>query len=256
MNMLFDLTGKVCFVTGGAQPGSIGEKSCIALAENGAKVAIADIQEDGCERVAAEIRAKGGEAIGIGMNLASNDSIQAAIEKTVEAFGGIDVVVNSAGILGKSSIEDMDREGEWNRVIDIDLGGTFFVCQKALPYLKKSEQGRIINIASVTGRNGGFSASMAYAAAKGGVVAITRGMARHLAPYKITVNAICPGTTATAMVKNTYNDADVENQLKNMLLGRLAEPEEIAAAVVYYASTESGFVTGNMHDINGGGYFG
>ena len=97
--MLFDLTGKVCFVTGGAQPGSIGEKSCIALAENGAKVAIADIQAEGCERVAAEIRAKGGEAIGIGMNLASNDSIQAAVEKTVEAFGGIDVVVGACEAL-------------------------------------------------------------------------------------------------------------------------------------------------------------
>ena len=250
---MFDLTGKVCFVTGSAQ--GIGKVSAQKLAELGAKVAIADLNMEKAEATAAEIREAGGEAAAVLLNVGDNDSIQAAVDKTAEIFGGIDVVVNSAGILGASSIEDMEREGEWNRVIDIDLTGTFFVSQKALPYLKKSKQPRIINISSVSGRNGGFEGSMAYAAAKGGVVAITRGMARHLAPFGITVNAICPGTTETEMLKG-YTPERIENQLKNILLHRLGKPEEIAAAVCYYASDESGFVTGNMHDINGGGYFG
>ncbi len=250
---MFDLTGKVAFVTGAAQ--GIGKVTAQKLAENGAKIAVADLNREKGEATAEEITTAGGEALFVELNVASNDSIEAAVKATAEKWGGIDIVVNCAGILGASSIEDMERDGEWNRVLDIDLTGTFFVCQKALPYLKESKAARIINIASVSGRNGGFEGSMAYAAAKGGVVAITRGMARHLAPYGITVNAICPGTTETEMLKG-YTQERIDNQLKYILLHRLGKPEEIAAAVCYYASDESGFVTGNMHDINGGGYFG
>ena len=250
---MFDLTGKSVYVTGAAQ--GIGRVAAITLAELGAKVTIADLNAEKGKAVAEEIGAAGGKAFYSMLNVADNDSIEASVKEAADHFGGIDVIVNCAGILGASSIEEMERDGEWNRVLDIDLTGTFFVCQKALPYLKQSKAGRIINIASVTGRNGGFEGSMAYAAAKGGVIAITRGMARHLAPYGITVNAICPGATETEMLKG-YTPERIENQVKNLLLGRLGKPEEIAAAICYYASDESGFVTGNMHDINGGGYFG
>ncbi len=250
---MFDLTGKSVYVTGAAQ--GIGRVAAIKLAELGAKVTIADLNAEKGNAVAEEIGAAGGQAFYSMLNVADNDSIEASVKEAADHFGGIDAVVNCAGILGASSIEEMERDGEWNRVLDIDLTGTFFVCQKALPYLKQSKAGRIINIASVTGRNGGFEGSMAYAAAKGGVIAITRGMARHLAPYGITVNAICPGATETEMLKG-YTPERIENQVKNLLLGRLGKPEEIAAAICYYASDESGFVTGNMHDINGGGYFG
>ena len=250
---MFDLTGKSVYVTGAAQ--GIGRVAAIKLAELGAKVTIADLNAEKGKAVAEEIGAAGGKAFYSMLNVADNDSIEASVKEAADHFGGIDAVVNCAGILGASSIEEMERDGEWNRVLDIDLTGTFFVCQKALPYLKQSKAGRIINIASVTGRNGGFEGSMAYAAAKGGVIAITRGMARHLAPYGITVNAICPGATETEMLKG-YTPERIENQVKNLLLGRLGKPEEIAAAICYYASDESGFVTGNMHDINGGGYFG
>ena len=113
----------------------------------------------------------------------------------------------------------------------------------------------LASIAALGGNPVGMK-TIAYNTSQGAVLTFTRALAGEWGVHGITVNAICPGTVATAMVKNTYNDADVENQLKNMLLGRLGDPEEIAAAVVYYASTESGFVTGNMHDINGGGYFG
>ena len=127
-----------------------------------------------------------------------------------KTYGGLDILVNNAGVLGASSIEDMTRE-EWRRVVDINLGGTFFMTQAALPYLKQSACARIINIASVTGRNGGFEGSMSYAASKGGIIAITRGMARRLAPNKITVNAVCPGTTATELLKG-YTPEAVERQ--------------------------------------------
>ena len=250
---MFCLNGKVAFVTGAAQ--GIGRISAEKLAELGAQVALADLNLEKAQAAAEDICQAGGKAIAVALNVGDNDSIEAAVAKTAEAFGGIDIVVNCAGILGTKSIEEMPREGEWNRVLDIDLSGTFFVCQKALPYLKKSAAGRIINISSLSGRNGGFEGSMAYVAAKGGVVAITRGMARHLAPYKITVNAVCPGTTETEILKG-YTPERIENQVKNILLGRLGKPEEIAGAVCYLASDEAAFVTGLMLDINGGGYFG
>jgi len=252
--MLFDLTGKICFVTGAAR--GIGRVSAQELAKLGANVAVADLNIEQAKEAADEINALGGgRACAVELDVGSNDSIEAAVKATADYFGGIDVVVNCAGILGASGIDEMEREGEWNRVIDIDLSGTFFVCQKALPYLRKSRAGRIINISSVSGRNGGFECSMAYAAAKGGVVAITRGMANRLASTGITVNAICPGTTETEMLKG-YTPERVQNQINAIPLHRLGQPVEIAAAVCYYASDESGFVTGNMHDINGGGYLG
>jgi 3-oxoacyl-[acyl-carrier protein] reductase len=250
---MFSLKGKTALVTGAAQ--GIGKAAAEKLAELGAKVALADINREKLDAVAAAIKQNGGQALPVLMDVRSNESIEAAVKSAAEAFGGIDIVVNSAGILGTSSIEDMQRDSEWNRVLDIDLSGTFFVCQFALPYLKKSSAGRIINIASVTGRNGGFEGSMSYAAAKGGVIAITRGMARHLAKHKITVNAVCPATTMTEMLEG-YTKERIDNQVKNILLGRLGKTEEIAAAVCYLASDEAAFVTGMMLDINGGAYFG
>lgn len=250
---MFSLEGKVALVTGAAQ--GIGKTAAEKLAELGARVALGDVSAEKLEAAAAGIRESGGEAIAVIMDVCSNDSISSAVQATVDAFGGIDILVNSAGVLGTSSIEEMEREGEWNRVLDIDLTGTFFTCQYALPYLKKSGAGRIINIASITGRNGGFEGSMSYAAAKGGVIAITRGMARHLAPYRITVNAVCPSTTQTEMLEG-YTPERIANQARNILLGRLGTREEMAAAVCYLASDEAAFTTGLMMDVNGGAYFG
>ena len=250
---MFSLKGKVAVITGGAQ--GIGRITAEKMAEMGAKVAVADINLEKLDVVVRGIKENGGEAVGVEMNVCSNDSIEAAMKKAAEAFGGIDIIVNSAGILGTSSIEEMERDGEWNRVLDIDLTGTFFACQYALPYLKESRAGRIINISSVTGRNGGFEGSMSYAAAKGGVIAITRGMARHMAKYQITVNAVCPATTQTEMLEG-YTQERIDNQVKNILLGRLGKREEVAGAVCYLASDEAAFVTGLMLDVNGGAYFG
>ena len=127
---MFALTGKTALVTGGAQ--GIGKASAQALANMGANVVLADINEARLQETASEIRAQGGNVFSVVMNVCSNDSISAAVKAAAEHFGGIDIVVNSAGILGTSSIEEMDRDAEWNRVLDIDLTGTFFVCQYAL----------------------------------------------------------------------------------------------------------------------------
>ncbi|MCX5733168.1 MAG: 3-oxoacyl-ACP reductase FabG [candidate division NC10 bacterium] len=249
---MFDLKGRIAIVTGAAR--GIGFASAEKLAENGASVVLGDVNEPLVQEAAGRLKAKGYEALAVRMDVGRNDSIREAIAAAVKAFDGIDIVVNNAGILSALSIEEMTRE-EWDKVLNVNLGGTFFVIQAALPFLKKSRNPRIINISSLTGRNGGFEGSMCYAASKGGVISITRGMARRLAPFNITVNAVCPGPTETEILKG-YTPEAQERQRNVSLLRRLGQPEEIAAAVCYLASTEAAFVTGAMLDVNGGAYMG
>ena len=249
---MFDLKGRIAIVTGAAR--GIGFASAEKLAENGASVVLGDLNEPLVQEAAGRLKAKGYEALAVRMDVGRNDSIREAIAAAVKAFGGIDIVVNNAGILSALSIEEMTRE-EWDKVLNVNLGGTFFVIQAALPFLKKSQNPRIINVSSLTGRNGGFEGSMCYAASKGGVISITRGMARRLAPFNITVNAVCPGPTETEILKGYTSEAQ-ERQRNVSLLRRLGQPEEIAAAICYLASTEAAFVTGAMLDVNGGAYMG
>lgn len=249
---MFDLKGRIAIVTGAAR--GIGFASAEKLAENGASVVLGDVNEPLVQEAAGRLKAKGYEALAVRMDVGRNDSIREAIAAAVKAFGGIDIVVNNAGILSALSVEEMTRE-EWDKVLNVNLGGTFFVIQAALPFLKKSQNPRIINVSSLTGRNGGFEGSMCYAASKGGVISITRGMARRLAPFNITVNAVCPGPTETEILKG-YTPEAQERQRNVSLLRRLGQPEEIAAAICYLASTEAAFVTGAMLDVNGGAYMG
>jgi 3-oxoacyl-[acyl-carrier protein] reductase len=249
---MFDLKGRIAIVTGAAR--GIGFAAAEKLAENGASVVLGDLNEPLVQEAAGRLKAKGYEALAVRMDVGRNDSIREAIAAAVKAFGGIDIVVNNAGILSALSIEEMTRE-EWDKVLNVNLGGTFFVIQAALPFLKKSQNPRIINISSLTGRNGGFEGSMCYAASKGGVISITRGMARRLAPFNITVNAVCPGPTETEILKG-YTPEAQERQRNVSLLRRLGQPEEIAAAICYLASTEAAFVTGAMLDVNGGAHMG
>lgn len=249
---MFDLKGRIAIVTGAAR--GIGFAAAEKLAEEGASVVLGDLNEPLVQEAAGRLKAKGYEALAVRMDVGRNDSIREAIAAAVQAFGGIDIVVNNAGILSALSIEEMTRE-EWDKVLNVNLGGTFFVIQAALPFLKKSPNPRIINISSLTGRNGGFEGSMCYAASKGGVISITRGMARRLAPFNITVNAVCPGPTETEILKG-YTPEAQERQRNVSLLRRLGQPEEIAAAICYLASTEAAFVTGAMLDVNGGAYMG
>lgn len=249
---MFDLTGKTALVTGAA--GGIGFKTAEKLAENGAAVALADVNPESLQKSAAALSAKGRKAIAVQLDVTDDASIAAAIKRTVDAFGGLDILVNSAGILNASTIENMQR-GEWNRVLEVNLTGTFFMIQAALPWLKKSPAGRVVNLSSITGRMGGFEGSMCYAASKGGINSITQGMARRLSGTKITVNAVAPAAIETEMLKG-YTPEAVERQIRPIPMGRLGKPEEVAAAICYLASDEASFTTGLLMDVNGGAYMG
>ncbi len=238
------LEGRKAIVTGGAQ--GIGLAIAKRLNAEGAKVALFDINEELVTKSASELDG----CIGVRCDVSSPASIEEAIGKVVEAFGGIDIVVNNAGILPKSMIEDV-TEKEWDLTMAINLKGAFFMSQKALPYLKQSEHARIINTSSLAGRMGGFETCMAYSASKGGINAITMGMARQLAKFHINVNAVCPGTTETPITK-AFSDEAMARLLTRIPLGRLGKPEDMAAAVAFLASDDAAFITGHMLDVNGG----
>ena len=235
---------KVAVVTGGAQ--GIGFAIAKRLDAEGAAVALFDINQELVKKSAAELK----NGIGVRCDVSSPDSIEAAIKEAAEEMGGLDIVVNNAGILPKSMIEDV-TEKDWDLTLDINLKGAFFMSQKALPWLKKSEHARIINTSSLAGRMGGFETCMAYSASKGGINAITMGMARQLAKYHINVNAVCPGTTETPITK-AFSEEAMARLLTRIPLGRLGKPEDMAAAVAFLASDDASFITGHMLDVNGG----
>jgi 3-oxoacyl-[acyl-carrier protein] reductase len=238
------LEGRKAIVTGGAQ--GIGFAIAKRLDAEGATVALFDINEELVKQSAAELT----NGIGVRCDVSSPESIEAAIREAAEKMGGLDIVVNNAGILPKSMIEDV-TERDWDLTLDINLKGAFFMSQKALPYLKESEHARIINTSSLAGRMGGFETCMAYSASKGGINAITMGMARQLAKYHINVNAVCPGTTETPITK-AFSEEAMARLLTRIPLGRLGKPEDMAAAVAFLASDDASFITGHMLDVNGG----
>ena len=248
------LSGRVAIVSGAAQ--GIGFHAAKMLCQNGMKVALVDLNAEKLKKAAEELNALPGCAGAA--PFACDVSDEKAIEKTLKDiaghFGQIDVLVNAAGILSSTKIPDIQRE-EWDRILGVNLSGSFFMVQKALPWLKQSKHARVINISSVAGRMGGVENSMSYAASKGGICAITRGMARHLGPFNITVNAVCPGPTRTPIM-DAYTEEAMANLASKNFLGRVGEPEDVAAGVCYLASEEAGYVTGIMLDINGGFWIG
>lgn len=246
------LRGKTAIVTGSAD--GIGRSIAQAMAEAGANVVIADIQEDKGREVEQGIAGDGGSAMFVPCDIGSGEQVAALIQRVVEKFGGIDIVCNNAAIDYQSPFVDME-EAVWQRVININLTGAFRLCRHAVPYMLK-DGGSIVNIASVQAFMG-FPTYSAYAAAKGGIVSLTRQLAVELAPHRIRVNSISPGTIRTPMTQNDLDNASDPDELLRYLAGqhalnRLGEPEEVASAAVFLASDEAAFITGTDLKVDGG----
>lgn len=246
--------GKVAFVTGGA--GAIGAAIAIALAKAGAAVALLDRQR--ATKTVAAIVAAGGRALDLPTDITDKAAVNAAVGRAVAAFGGLDILVNAAGITSFGSAASLE-EAEWDRVIAINLKGVFLACQAVIPALKARGGGRIVNIGSVLAKNGGNArpwlnpdeqsraGNLAYGASKAGVHALTLYLARELAGAKITVNAVAPGPIASAMTTE-FPDA-----LKALIpAGRMGTTGDVAQAVLYLAGPGASFVTGEILDVNGG----
>ena len=250
MSNIFTLAGRVAIVTGGTR--GIGKVIAEQLAKAGTAVAVVGRNAEKAEETLALIRETGGTAEAFLGDIADDGECRRIVGEVYEKFGQIDILVNCAGGLTATPIEEITRK-EWDTILGVNLSGTFFMIQSALPYLKKSRAGRIINISSNAGRMGGYANSQSYTASKGGVIAITKGIARKLAPMQITVNVVCPGTTKTEMSQE-YDEETLKTLLGRIPIGRLGKPEDTAAAVCFFASEEAGFITGAVLDVNGGMY--
>ena len=247
-----NVQNRVAIVTGGAQ--GIGLAIATLLAQRGAKVALTDVNKEKAMAAAENLKAQGYEAMGGYCDVSKVESIKESFKEVADTFGGIDILVNNAGILFSTPVEEI-TEKEWDLVMSIDLKGCFFCMQQALPYLKGREHPRIINISSVAGQMGSYASGMSYVAAKGGVLSLTYGMSRRLAPYKITVNAVCPGTIETDIIRQ-WTPEKIQELTSNIPLGTLGKAEDIAQAVAFLAADENDFITGEAISVNGGMYCG
>lgn len=243
--------GKVAIVTGAAR--GLGYGIAALLGQHGAKVVITDLDSDGLKAAEDTLRGEGVEVTSCIGNVAEVPAIEAMIATATKAFGGIDILVNNAGGSAHTplKIEDVTEE-YFDRVMDWNVRGTFFCIKLALPYLKK-QGGSVINIASIAGRAGTALVSPQYAAAKAGIVGLTRNLAHHLGPHGIRVNAIAPGFIKSGprvdAIWKTRNEAEV---LSRIPLGRRGEIEDISEAALFLASDGSKYMTGTVLDVNGG----
>ncbi|NJF24249.1 SDR family NAD(P)-dependent oxidoreductase [Thermococcus sp. Bubb.Bath] len=235
-----ELAGKVALVTGASR--GIGRAIAVALAKKGAKVAINYAHdEEGARETERLCREAGAEAMIVKADVRNRKEVRAMVGKVVERFGGVDILINNAGILGKA-LKPMDvTDEDWDAVLGVNLKGAFIVTQEVLRYMKK---GKIVNIASIAGKDGG-TVGPHYAASKGGLIALTFNLARHLAP-DILVNAVAPGPVDTGLISPKIK----EKLRKLSITGEIAKPEEIAHAVIFLL--ENDHITGEVVDVNGG----
>ncbi|HKW87781.1 MAG TPA: 3-oxoacyl-[acyl-carrier-protein] reductase [Candidatus Acidoferrales bacterium] len=248
---MFSLQGKVALVTGASQ--GIGRATAAALAAAGAKVAAAARNEEKLAETVKQIAAAGGEAAAIKMDVAEAEQIKAGFAQAIAKFGRLDILVNNAAITRDGLALRMKAE-DWDAVLRTNLTSAHLCTQQALGVMMKQRWGRIINVTSVVAETGNAGQSN-YVAAKAGLIGLTRAIATEMASRNITVNAVAPGFIETPMTEPLAEK--VKDELKARIpLGRIGSDKDVAAAIVFLASDEAGYITGHVLDVNGGMYMG
>jgi NAD(P)-dependent dehydrogenase (short-subunit alcohol dehydrogenase family) len=251
--MTFDLNagikGKSVLVTGAT--GGIGREVALAFAGAGARVAVADVDQARLEALRAEM--EGGPHLAIACNLRSVDTHADVVGQVVEAFGGLDVLVQTAAVLvRRPTIFDV-TEADWDIQHEVNLKASFFMAQAAARVMvEQGRGGRIVNFTSQGWQSGGYGGSVAYAASKGGIVSMTRGLARSLAREKITVNAVSPGAADTAMMRSGMDDAALAATVAQIPMGYMAHPSQLVGSVLFLASDHANYITGATINVSGG----
>lgn len=250
---MLDFNNRVAIVTGSGSRRGIGREIALTLAKQGATVVVADMNVEGVNDTVKAIEENGGKALGVELNITSRQSIDNMIQKTIDAFGRIDVLVNNAGISQKVTVEDMTRE-DMERVFNVNMFGLFECTQAVLKYMKKQKYGRIVSLSSVSAkRGGGVFGGAHYSASKAAVLGFSKNLAREVAMDGITVNCLTPGLVNTDIWKSLPKEA-AETVIAGIPMGRPGEIKEIAATIAFLASEEASYITGEEIDINGGSH--
>lgn len=242
---------KIALVTGASR--GIGRAIAIGMAKRGFDVAINDIerQKDALQDVAKEIEAAGRRALTVYADVSRKTDVEAMVERTIDAFGRIDAVVNNAGILIASDVEHL-KEEHWDSVLDVNAKGTFLVVQAVLPHMKKQKYGRIVNIASIGGKHGAPEQAH-YSASKAAVMGFTRVLAQEVGTFGITANCVCPGIILTDMGRVNLDDVAIrEAWQEKTAMRRIGDPEDVVGPVAFLASDDAAFVTGQSLNVDGG----
>lgn len=249
------LKDRVAIVTGSM--GGLGKFYAAALAKEGAKVVINDIDKKGIDETVEEIKVLGGKCMGIVADISDKAQVDGMVKKVVEKWGRIDILVNNAGgaLHTPERFEDV-TEKDWDKVMDINLKGAFFCCKAVLPYMIRQAGGRIVNISALAGRTAASLAGIQYTSAKAGLGGLTRHLAKEMGKYGIYVNAIAPGITLSGSrvegLWNAKSEGERRRVLASIPLGRLGKGEDIASVVVFLTSDEASYITGATIDVNGG----
>jgi 3-oxoacyl-[acyl-carrier protein] reductase len=249
LNNSGELNGRVAIVTGGAQ--GIGKAIALTLARHGADVVVTDINLERAQATAQEIEALQVRSLAIKANVADVSAAEQMVKETVDKLGKIDILVNNAGITRDNVLLRMKPE-EWDQVMEVNLKGTYACTRAALKFMFRQKNGRIVNIASITGLMGNAGQAN-YSASKAGIIGFTKAVAREYANRGITVNAVAPGFIDTAMTQ-AIPEKEREALTKQIPMERLGTPDDVAAAVYFLVSDLSGYITGQVINVNGGMY--
>ena len=239
---------QVAVITGAAR--GIGRAIALAFAGEGAKVALVDINSELLERLREEIVRQGGEALSVPCDISKSSDVKEMANQVLNTFGRIDVLVNNAGIIRRGTIETVTEE-DWDRVIAINLKGTFNCCKAVVEPMKRQGGGKIVNVSSISGKTGDITSAPGYGSSKAGGDALMKTLARQLAPYGIRANAVAPHAIETEMSAQ-WSEERRREIIAAIPLGRLGRPEDVAQAVLFLASDAASFITGEILDVNGG----
>jgi 3-oxoacyl-[acyl-carrier protein] reductase len=244
-----EFAGQTAIVTGSAR--GFGRAICRRLARGGARVVAADINLPGAEETASLIKRDGGQAVAVKVDVALAPSVDSLVKTALSTFDNrVDVLVNNAAIWTNVPTEELGEE-DWDRMVDVNMKGVFLCCKAVIPIMKRQKRGHIVNIASIATRTGGTFAGIHYVASKGGVLAMTKKLAKELGQYGIVVNGVNPGSSPTEMMVGWPQEI-LDGIVKNTPLGRMCAPEDIADTVAFLASDAARFVHGDTVDVNGG----
>jgi 3-oxoacyl-[acyl-carrier protein] reductase len=243
-----NLQDEVAIITGAGR--GIGKAIAVTLAREGAKIIINDIDLPSAEEAAKEINRTGQKALAFKVDVSDSREVNQMVNSVIKEFGRIDILVNNAAIIRRGTIEELSEE-DWDKVINVNLKGTFNCMKAVVGIMKKQRYGKIVNISSIAGKIGDLASAPCYGASKAGMACLGKSLARELATYNINVNVVAPHAIETDMSKE-WPEEKRKNIIAEIPLGRMGQPEDIAEAVAFLVSDKANFITGEVLDVNGG----